>query len=74
MPRGPDMPIYRRLAYGDLAEFSVLDTRQYRSDHPCGYGEVPRCEAAWDPSTTITGPEQERWLLQGSIVRRCDGT
>ena len=65
VPRGPDMPIYRRLTYGDLAEFSVLDTRQYRSDHPCGDGEHPRCPASFDPSTTMTGPEQERWLLEG---------
>jgi alkaline phosphatase D len=65
MPKGPDMPIYRRLAYGDLAEFSVLDTRQYRSDHPCGDGEHPRCAASFDPAQTMTGPEQERWLLEG---------
>ncbi len=31
-PVGPDMQVYRRFRWGDLAEFSVLDTRQYRSD------------------------------------------
>jgi alkaline phosphatase D len=65
LPRGPDMLLYRRLRFGDLAEFSVLDTRQYRSDHPCGDGETARCAAALDPSKTMTGPEQERWLLDG---------
>jgi alkaline phosphatase D len=65
MPRGPDMPIYRRLAYGDLIELSVLDTRQYRSSPPCGWGEQPACDAAHDPSVTMTGPTQERWLLKG---------
>ncbi|MEJ7654368.1 MAG: alkaline phosphatase D family protein, partial [Chloroflexia bacterium] len=65
LPQGPDIPIYRRLKYGDLAEFSVLDTRQYRSDHPCGDGETARCAAALDPSQTMTGPAQERWLLDG---------
>ena len=53
------------MGYGDLAEFSVLDTRQYRSDPPCGRGEQPRCELALDPATTMTGPAQEQWLLDG---------
>ena len=67
LPQGPNMLLYRGLAYGDLAEFSVLDTRQYRSDQPCGTqsekgaGEEPRCAAAFE--TTMTGPDQERWLL-----------
>jgi alkaline phosphatase D len=66
-PRGPDMRLYRRLLWGDLAQFRVLDTRQYRSDHPCGDGEHPRCAEALDPSVTMTGPPQERWLLQGLV-------
>ncbi len=65
LPQGPDMLLYRRLTFGDLAEFSVLDTRQYRSDQPCGDGETPRCDAALEPSKTMTGAEQERWLLDG---------
>ena len=51
IPRGPDMPIYRKITWGDLAEFSMLDTRQYRSEPPCGYGEAERCAAAFDPTT-----------------------
>ena len=31
-PVGKDMPLYRRAAWGDLATFHVLDTRQYRSN------------------------------------------
>jgi len=65
MPRGPAMQLYRRLTFGDLAELSVLDTRQYRTDHPCGDNLQVRCPAALDPATTMTGPEQERWLLAG---------
>jgi alkaline phosphatase D len=64
-PQGPDMLLYRRVTYGDLAEFSVLDTRQYRSDHPCGDGEHPRCAASFDPAQTMLGPEQEKWLHDG---------
>lgn len=50
-PRGADMRLYRRLTFGDLAEFSVLDTRQYRSDHPCGDGETPSLRGSTRPST-----------------------
>ncbi|MGH3821467.1 MAG: alkaline phosphatase D family protein [Pseudonocardiaceae bacterium] len=64
-PVGPIAPLYRRLTFGDLAELSVLDTRQYRSDQPCGDGVKPRCAAAIDPAATMTGPIQERWLLDG---------
>jgi len=63
LPVGPDMVLYRRLPYGNLAEFNVLDTRQYRSDQPCEEGLQPRCPAALDPATTLLGPDQERWLL-----------
>ena len=65
LPNGPNALLYRRVTYGDLAEFSVLDTRQYRSDPPCGRGEQPRCDLALDPATTMTGPAQEQWLLDG---------
>jgi len=65
IPRGPDMQLYRRFTFGDLAEFHVLDTRQYRTDQPCGDGTKPRCEQVIDPNATLTGPEQERWLFDG---------
>ncbi len=64
-PRPTNMQLYRRLAYGDVANFSVLDTRQYRTDNPCGDGEQPPCDAGFDPDATMTGHEQERWLLDG---------
>ena len=72
LPQGPTMQLYRRLAWGDLASFQVLDTRQYRTDHPCGEGAQVRCPAATDPNTTMLGPQQEQWLLAGldaSIAR-----
>jgi alkaline phosphatase D len=34
MPIGADMKLYRDIAYGKLASFAMLDTRQYRSDQP----------------------------------------
>ncbi|RST19307.1 alkaline phosphatase [Streptomyces sp. WAC05374] len=64
-PTGPDMRLYRRLRFGRLAQFDILDTRQYRSDQAYGDGwQTPGPESE-DPSRTMTGPEQERWLLDG---------
>ncbi|MEA2585909.1 MAG: alkaline phosphatase [Thermomicrobiales bacterium] len=64
MPQGSDLRLYRRLTFGTLAELAVLDTRQYRTDQSCGNTVGPRCDAALDPAATMTGPEQERWLLE----------
>lgn len=65
LPQGPNLLLYRRLTFGDLAEFNVLDTRQYRTNQPCDDGLKPRCAEAIAPSATMTGSEQEQWLLQG---------
>ena len=62
-PVGPAMQLYRGLTFGDLAQFSALDTRQYRSDQPCGDDIQFPCAGALDPTQTMTGPVQERWLL-----------
>jgi alkaline phosphatase D len=69
-PQGPDLKLYRSLAFGDLATFFVLDTRQYRSPEvalcreqettPSGY-----CPASLDPSRTMLGADQRSWLLSG---------
>lgn len=67
-PVGPDLPLFRRLSYGDLATFHVLDTRQFRSPQPeCepdqrvgGY-----CPQALAPDQTILGDDQRGWLLDG---------
>ncbi|MFG1706232.1 alkaline phosphatase D family protein [Nonomuraea sp. M3C6] len=64
-PHGPDALMYRRFDFGRLAEFSILDTRQYRSDQPCGDGRKAPCAETADPARTMTGPEQEQWLLSG---------
>ncbi|MEU2235449.1 alkaline phosphatase D family protein [Streptomyces vietnamensis] len=64
-PEGPDMRLYRRLRFGRLAQFDILDTRQYRSDQAYGDGwQVPGPESE-DPARTLTGAAQERWLLDG---------
>ncbi|MEJ7873469.1 MAG: alkaline phosphatase D family protein, partial [Rubrobacteraceae bacterium] len=63
-PEGADILLYRKLTFGDLVEFNVLDTRQYRSDQPDGRFIAPRDPDSFDPSQTMTGEEQERWLFQ----------
>ncbi|HEU5469160.1 MAG TPA: alkaline phosphatase D family protein [Actinophytocola sp.] len=64
-PRGIDMRLYRRFAWGGLATFHMLDTRQYRDDQACGDGTRVNCAERLDPARTITGAEQERWLADG---------
>ena len=59
MPEGPDLPLYRRFTFGDLAEFNVLDTRQYRSD------QTTSVEEAGDADRTLLGDAQEDWLVDG---------
>lgn len=74
IPRGPDMRIYRRIAFGTLMDLSVLDTRQYRSDQVCGGGAVTECPAAADPHRTIVGAEQEQWLFRNLATARSTWT
>nr|GID37111.1 hypothetical protein Aca09nite_36170 [Actinoplanes campanulatus] len=54
----------RRVHWGRLATFHMLDTRRFRDDQACGdYWKV--CGAAELPGRTITGAAQEKWLLDG---------
>ncbi|WP_280870941.1 alkaline phosphatase D family protein [Streptomyces sp. MJP52] len=64
-PEGADLRLYRRMHWGDLAQFDVLDTRQYRTDQANGDGwKTPTAESEAE-SMTLTGAEQERWLTDG---------
>ncbi|MEM8949230.1 MAG: alkaline phosphatase D family protein [Pseudomonadota bacterium] len=67
MPNGPMMQAYRRFAWGDLADVSVLDTRQYRSNQPCGDGKKSReqCPESLAAGRTMLGAKQEAWLTDG---------
>ncbi len=64
-PRDAGMRLYRAFEFGSLASFFVLDTRQYRTDQPCGDGVKEICDAVFAPGATMMGPEQERWLYDG---------
>ncbi len=61
----PGLRIYRRLDWGRLAQFTMLDDRQYRTDNPCGDGEALLCDEAKTGNYTMLGREQERWVVRG---------
>ncbi|WP_447007089.1 alkaline phosphatase D family protein [Saccharothrix isguenensis] len=63
-PVAEHMQLYRRVRWGSLATFHMLDTRQYRDDQACGDG-TKVCADASDPARTLTGATQEAWLLDG---------
>lgn len=64
--RQGSMELYRQLNFGNLATLNVLDTRQYRSDQPCGDGLVvlQTCPEILNPAATLLGAEQEAWLFE----------
>lgn len=65
LPHGPDMQIYRNLAFGNLVNFFVLDTRQYRTLQPPGPVIQPRPAESLNPNATLLGDAQRTWLFDG---------
>jgi alkaline phosphatase D len=63
-PDGPSLPIFRRLAWGDLATFHMIDVRQYRDPPPCG-GGLTDCPERLGEDRTLLGSEQQAWLQAG---------
>ncbi|MFF7638817.1 alkaline phosphatase D family protein [Streptomyces canus] len=65
LPNGPDARLYRRLQWGTLAQFDVLDTRQYRADQV--YADTTHSGGPLqdESARTITGAAQESWLIDG---------
>ncbi len=66
-PQGPHMKLYRGCQYGRLANFHVLDTRQYRTDQPNGDHQKPMTGKVFDPQTTMLGSNQENWLMSSLL-------
>lgn len=67
LPKGPDLRLYRKGSFGKLAEFLILDTRQYRSDQPNSDKRSGINEAAMNPQSTMLGRRQKQWL-QSSLL------
>ncbi|MFJ8043318.1 alkaline phosphatase D family protein [Kitasatospora sp. NPDC096147] len=63
-PNGNNIQLYRRVRWGTLATFHMLDTRQFRDDQACGDG-TKVCADADLTNRSITGSAQESWLLDG---------
>jgi alkaline phosphatase D len=68
LPRGPDMQLFRKFAWGRLAEFFALDTRQYRTDQPNGDGKRPLNGAATSKANSMLGARQRNWLEMGLLA------
>jgi len=67
-PVGAAMRLYEHYGWGRLADLWTLDNRQYRDLQACpdargagGHGVVD-CAALADPSRTLLGADQERWI------------
>lgn len=66
-PVGPQMQLYRSLDWGRLAQLQFTDTRQYRNHRTCdsqsdGKRIPADCAERIDPSRSLLGARQERWL------------
>lgn len=62
LPTGPRMQLYRQARYGNLLDLNLLDTRQYRSDQPCGDQWGVPCDAISAREAQVLGQQQEAWL------------
>ena len=67
-PVGTGISLFRRVRWGRLATFHMLDTRQFRDPQPCG-GGWKVCPDADLPGRSMPGAAQEAWLLDG-LARR----
>ncbi|WP_417464212.1 alkaline phosphatase D family protein [Kordiimonas sp.] len=71
-PIGADAALFGRTNYGNLLEINMLDTRQYRTDQPCqtpdegGWQLIDgTCAERFEPTRSILGEAQEKWLMWG---------
>jgi alkaline phosphatase D len=64
MPSGSAVQMYRNARFGNLAEFDFLDTRQFRSNQPCGDGFKMACPEVKSPSAHMISAEEEAWLTR----------
>jgi alkaline phosphatase D len=73
-PNGSHMQLFRRVNWGALATFHLLDTRQFRDAQACGSGVQPLCAPSPDPARTMLGSAQEAWLAEalGASTARWD--
>lgn len=69
IPLGPNMRLYARFDYGNLARIHMLDSRQYRSPLGCmgdedTGGPGASCASLFNSTRTKLGAQQEAWLSE----------
>ena len=70
LSKGAELRLYENYQFGELANITMLDTRQYRDKQACtpnsqdGSATVSlfSCEKLLDESRTLLGEKQEAWL------------
>ncbi|KAB8190088.1 alkaline phosphatase [Nonomuraea phyllanthi] len=70
--QGAALRVNRRVSWGTLARFHLLDTRQFRDDQACLDGVRAGCDDRLASDRTLLGAGQWRWLergLRGSPTR-----
>jgi alkaline phosphatase D len=72
VPLGAGAQLYHRAGWGGLAQFHIVDDRQFRSHQPCtpaGRGGSTvvgeECADRVDPRLTMLGAAQEAWFHAG---------
>src|SRR5260221_4023697 len=75
--RAPDMRTHGELGGGRLANFYVVDDRQYRAHQVCPTKPggstvvaVEACKELLDPSRSLLGAAQEAWLERSMAASR----
>jgi alkaline phosphatase D len=68
-PNGSAIQMYRRARFGDLAEFDFLDTRQFRTNQPCGDGYRVACAEVTSPKAHMISAQEEAWLTRNLQCR-----
>ncbi len=63
-PDGKSGP-WRQYRYGRLLDARMLNTRNHRTDQPCGDRFGTWCEEVNDRRAEVLGREQEQWLVSG---------
>jgi alkaline phosphatase D len=70
--QGAVLRVNRRVSWGSLARFHLLDTRQFRDDQACLDGVRAGCDDRLAAKRTLLGADQWNWLeggLRGSDAR-----
>lgn len=70
LPAGGAIPMARMARWGDLLDAHFLDTRQFRTDQPCGDNFKPVCAGVDDPHAQFMGEAQEATLARDMARER----